>query len=66
MTIQIPRFKLKYHSKFRYYIMEDQLNSGPKYILWQDDLYELMGNMALHLGNVKLQKIIREESKKGG
>jgi len=61
--IRIPRFKITSHPNFKYYVMQDALNSGPKYIMLKQDLYELAGHIAMMLGNVKLQKIIKEESK---
>ena len=61
--IIIPRFQIKPRPQFKDFIMEDKLNSGPKYMMNRRDLIELMGHIAFVLAMYDLQKEIKERGK---
>ena len=65
--IVIPRFRIKPRPEMKDFIMEDQLNTGPKYMMNRRDLVEFMQHIAFVLAMYDVQKELKkEESKTGG
>ena len=62
--IVIPRFKITPRPEQKDFIMEDQLNTSPKYMMNRRDLIELMQHIAFKLAMFDLQKEIKKEVEK--